>query len=72
MVIAIFRGEFRTSGFLTEITQINESNDKIEVTVTETDEVQGRVLDVLTYPYHIIKVKKSDLPVNFIYNSIIK
>ncbi|MDQ1329264.1 MAG: Protease complex subunit PrcB family protein [Candidatus Poribacteria bacterium] len=70
MVIAIFRGEFRTSGYLTEITQINESNDKIEVTVTETDEVKGMVLDVLTYPYHIIKVKKSDLPVNFIYNKV--
>jgi len=70
MVIAIFRGEFRTSGYLTEIAQINESNDKIEVTVTETDEVKGMVLDVLTYPYHIIKVKKSDLPVNFIYNKV--
>ena len=70
MVIAIFRGEFPTSGYLTEIAQINESNDKIEVIVTETDEVKGMVLDVLTYPYHIIKVKKSDLPVNFVYNKV--
>jgi hypothetical protein len=70
MVIAIFRGEFPTSGYLTEITQINESNGKIGVTVTETDSVKGMVLDVLTYPYHIIKVKKNDLPVNYIYNKV--
>jgi hypothetical protein len=70
MVIAIFRGEFPTSGYLTEIAQISESNDKIEVTVTETDDVKGMVLDVLTYPYHIVKVKKSDLPVSFVYSKV--
>jgi len=70
MVIAVFRGEFSTSGYSTEITDITESKDRIDVTVTETDETKGMVLDVLTYPFHIVKVNKSDLPVNFIYKHV--
>jgi hypothetical protein len=71
MVIAIFRGEYTTSGYYTEITKITESNEKIEVVVTETNDLKGMMLDVLTYPYHIVKLKRSDLPVNFTYKQII-
>jgi hypothetical protein len=67
MVIAIFRGEFTTSGYATEITKITELSDKIVVTVTETDEKGGFMLDVLTYPFHIVKLKRSELPVEFVY-----
>ncbi|MEK7398156.1 MAG: protease complex subunit PrcB family protein, partial [Candidatus Poribacteria bacterium] len=72
IVIAIFRGEFRTSGYATEITNITEFSDKIVVTVTETDENGGFVLDVLTYPFHIVKLKRSELPVEFVYKKVIR
>jgi len=71
MVIAIFRGEFPSSGFYTEITNIAESKDKLEVTVTETNDLQGMLLDVMTYPYHIVKLRRSDLPVEFTYKTVI-
>lgn len=71
MVIAIFRGEFPSSGFYTEITNITESKDKIEVTVTETNDLKGMLLDVMTYPYHIVKLRRSDLPVEFTYKIVI-
>jgi len=71
MVIAIFRGEFPSSGFYTEISNITESKDKIEVTVTETNDLKGMLLDVMTYPYHIVKLRRSDLPVEFTYKTVI-
>jgi len=72
MVIAVFRGEFPSSGFDTKVTGITEKGGKIEVTVTETDNIGGMVLDVITYPFHIIKTKKSALPVEFNYREVIK
>jgi hypothetical protein len=72
MVIAIFRGEFTSSGFDTEVTRVIEKNGKIEVIVTETDNLNGMALDVMTYPFHIIKIKRSDLIVEFDYRRVIK
>lgn len=72
MVIAIFRGEFPSSGFETEITNITEFSDKIVVTVTETNHLGGMLLDVMTYPFHIVKIKRSELPVEFIYRTVIR
>lgn len=67
MVLAVFRGQFNTGGYSTEITKIANLKDRIKVTVVETDMGPGMVLDVLTQPYHIVKTKKGDLPVEFLY-----
>ncbi len=71
MVIAIFRGEFPSSGFSTEVSSINEKDGRLEVVVTETDDIKGMVLDVITYPFHIIKIQKTDLPIEFEYRRVI-
>ena len=67
MVIAVFRGEFPTGGYSTEIMEVTGSSGKITVTVDETDPGGGMALQVLTQPYHIIKLGKSHLPVEFVY-----
>ncbi len=72
MVIAVFRGEFPSSGFETEITNVIEFSDKIVVTVTETNHLGGMLLDVMTYPFHIAKIKRSELPVEFVYKTVIR
>jgi len=67
MIIAVSRGQFPTSGYSTEIARVAATEGKLIVTVVERDNPAGIVLDVLTQPYHIIKLEKSDLPVEFIY-----
>jgi len=72
MVIAVFRGEFTSSGYETEITNVTEFPDKIVVTVTETNHIGGMLLDVMTYPFHIVKIKRSELPVEFVHRTVIR
>jgi len=72
MVIAVFRGEFTSSGFSTEITRVVKSIDKIVVTVVEEDDPNGMLLDVITHPYHIVKLRRSNLSVEFVYHKHIK
>jgi len=72
MVIAIFRGEFPSSGYYTEVSGIIRQNNGIKVVITETDDIGGMVLDVITYPFHIVKLDKSDLPIEFEYRRVIK
>lgn len=72
MAIAVFRGEFPSSGYSTEVASVVNKNGRLLVIVNETDDINGMVLDVITYPFHIIKLKRSDSSVEFEYRRIIK
>ena len=68
MIVAVFRGNFSTGGYSTEIKHVNVLKDRIEVAVVETSPNGIAMIDV-TQPYHIVKLEKSDLPVEFVYNN---
>ena len=69
MVIAVFSGEKRTGGYGIEITRVEENLEKsrLEVFFLETHpSPKSMVTQALTQPYHIVKLKKVDIPVVFI------
>ena len=68
MVLFSFLGTKSTGGYGIEITKIVESQNQIEVYVSETTSGSGidePVTTVLTEPCHFIKTKRSDKPVIF-------
>ncbi len=67
MVIAFFLGEKPTAGYAATIKEIRASLDKLLVRVEVTSPPPGSfVAQVLTQPYHIVKLPRSDLPVEFV------
>ncbi|MFH0791079.1 MAG: alpha/beta fold hydrolase, partial [Candidatus Omnitrophota bacterium] len=70
MVIAVFMGQKPTSGYSISITKIEEYPDKLRVYVYEEKpnfEIGQVVSEVLTFPYHIVKLNKFTLPVEFVF-----
>ena len=66
MVIAVFQGQKPTGSYEIEITKIIERGNYIEVKVKEVSPGPNCAADtVITSPYHIVEVKKSDKPVRF-------
>jgi hypothetical protein len=66
MVIAAFMGEQRTGGFSIEIQKVEDKGGLLKVLVQRTVPAPERpVLQVLTQPYHIIRLAKTELPVRF-------
>ncbi|MBT4541311.1 protease complex subunit PrcB family protein [Candidatus Woesearchaeota archaeon] len=66
MVIAVFQGSQPSSGYSIEITKIIEKDNSIEIIVKEKSAPKNQlVLTMVTEPYHIVKVKKSDKEVVF-------
>lgn len=66
MVLAVFIGQKPTGGFSVEIIRVEKKEDTIVVFFRETKpSPDAEVTAVLTQPYHIIKIKKTDLPVVF-------
>jgi hypothetical protein len=69
MVIAVLSGEKRTGGYGIEITRVEENLEKgqLEVFFLETHpSPKSMVIQALTQPYHIVKLKKVDVPLVFI------
>jgi len=68
MVIAVFMGEKTSGGYNIEIVEILETEDTLEVTISETEPgADDMVTMALTYPEHIVSVANtSDKEVNFI------
>jgi hypothetical protein len=65
MVVAIFLGTRPTSGHAVEITQVRSTGHGIEVTYRERTPPPGTLLrPVLTIPFHIIRMPRSDEPVS--------
>ena len=66
MVIAVFQGRNSSGGFGIKVTKIVEKDQSIEVFIEETKPKSGQIVTmVLTQPYHIIKLKKSNNQVIF-------
>ncbi|MFW9798819.1 MAG: protease complex subunit PrcB family protein [Candidatus Thorarchaeota archaeon] len=69
-IIAVFRGYCGGGGFWTRITRIISTSTYYMVYVEES--LYGDLTEVITYPYHIVKI--SDVPVNmqfqFTYNAV--
>ena len=69
IVIAVFSGEKRTGGHGIEIKRVEQNLEKgqLEVFFLETHPSPGAmVIQGLTQPYDIVKLKKFDIPVVFI------
>jgi len=64
MVIAVSPGEMSSGGYTVEITKVASDGKKLAVTVAVTKPT-GFATMVLTQPYHIIRLEKTDLPVEF-------
>ena len=62
-IIAVFDDIKANGGYSLEL-NITSSSEQILVNVTEL-EPQGNATTVMTQPYHIVKIPKSDLPIHF-------
>jgi len=68
MIVAVFAGEKRTGGYGIEIVRIEENGaaSALSVVVRETSpKPKAIVIQVLTQPYHIVKLRRVDLPIVF-------
>jgi len=66
MVIGVFLGTRPTGGFSVEILSVRHEGDQLVVEYAESSPGAGCiVLPVLTQPFHLIKVARSDDPVEF-------
>ena len=66
MIIAIFQGQKGTGGYEIEVTKILERENYIEVFAKETSPGVNCGADaVITSPYHIVELNKSDKEVTF-------
>jgi len=66
MILAVFIWQRPSGGFSVEIIRVEKVEDTIVVFFRETEpSPDAMVTAVLTQPYHIIRIKKTDLPVIF-------
>ncbi len=67
MILAVFMGERTTGGYSIEIVEIVEMDDVIEVLIEETSPGEDDMVTMaLTYPEHIVKMEKTEKPIEFI------
>lgn len=69
MVVAVFLGEKPTGGYKLGITAIEEDRGKgqLRIVLRESKPPVGSIaIQALTQPYHIVRVKKTDLPATFV------
>lgn len=67
MVIAVFIGRRSTAGYEVEITQVLLTDQGLRVTYRERTPPAGALVrPVLTAPFHIIRLPRSDLPVDML------
>jgi len=66
MAIVFFWGEKPSSGYEAEIVEVILRSDLLQVRVgVRLPSTQAIVLPVLTQPFHLVRVPRSDLPVEF-------
>ena len=69
MVIVVTQGQKPTSGYEIEITRIIERDNYMEVFVKEKTPGYCAADTVITSPFHIVEVEKSDKQVRFTYDT---
>ena len=66
MVLAVFLGQRPTGGFAIEIKAVDTRADALHVLVEETSPPpEAMVTQAFTSPYHIVRLKRVALPVQF-------
>lgn len=66
IVAGVFAGQKPSGGYEVEITGIEAGNNSLNIYYKETAPSAGQVVTmVMSQPFHIIKIKKSDAEVNF-------
>ncbi len=66
MIIAVFQGTFGSTGYGIEIIKVIETENTLEIFVKETHPGRRCVVGfMVTNPYHIIKVKRTDKEISF-------
>ena len=68
MVVAVFSGPKPSGGYHIQITEIENDpvNQRLTILIRESKPSPGTVVtQVLTHPYHIVRLKKIELPVIF-------
>lgn len=66
MILGVFMRQESTGGFAVKITRIEKYENELVAFFTEVKPPSNaEVTQVLTQPYRIIKIEKSDLPVIF-------
>jgi hypothetical protein len=67
MVIAVFMGERNSGGYGVAIREVKFGEKEIVVSVEESSPPADAItIQVMTQPYHVVVVKRSDLPVRFV------
>jgi len=67
LYLLVTYGEKPTGGYLVEITDVTERDDRLEVTVTFSDPAEDEmVTQALAYPYELLMIDDPGLPVVFI------
>jgi len=67
MVVGVFLGARNTGGYAVEITGVEEAAGKVVVHYTETTPGRDTMLaQVITSPFHLVKVPRSDGEVSFV------
>ncbi|MDZ7839118.1 MAG: protease complex subunit PrcB family protein [Actinomycetota bacterium] len=67
MVIAVFQGRQSTGGYEIEVEKVVRTAENLKVYINETvPDPSDMVTQALTCPYHLIKLPKVDLQVEFI------
>ncbi len=62
VMVAVFRGQMSTSGYGITVQEISLAPGMVKLTVNLTDPAPDQaVLPVISYPYHIILLKKEEL-----------
>ncbi len=73
MVVAVFMGTCPTGGYSISIRSIRESEENIYVEVEKIKPGKDCILtQVLTQPFQIVKIKRSDKKVIFVKNTTVK
>jgi len=66
MILAVFMGQKPSGSFAVEITRVEKCENGLVVFFSEVEPPPDAVVTaVLTQPYHIIRIEKSNLPVKF-------
>lgn len=70
MLIAVFAGEKKSGSYSVQVQQVRETKQALIVhTVVKSPDPDQVVIAQIIYPYQIVKIPRSGLPVNFRFDS---
>lgn len=67
-VVSVSQGQKPSGGHTVEVTEVRETDDSVVVSYTETFPGKNCIVtSVITHPYHIIKIPKTNKRIDFAY-----